>query len=430
MPVTDDMFASKPNNFKSRSTDSISTKFTPDDWTGKFEGNRDYFNMPPPSRKGGNSKASPGNAKANGPAVPNTMPPPPPPPIRPTVDTSATDPTEPTRFSATEWQQTDWALHPEPTNPPSPTKQPRRTKMPKSRKTTTIPATVPKPATVSDATEENGIPQDEGLSNGSSESVGSFGDSAMDIDSEVPAQPTMQASPETVKGARKVTTAPTRSDWQEPKRKPVGTANTAAPLSSPTRQTSQASAKPGDASFGFGTFQNVAPFASSSADGINHLSDLGSSLPFPSAASKAHPAQKDASDATGSSNGTSLVIPKPPRPPAEPSRLTRTSWVSYMHNMQTYLSEWNKFNTAMVTHFNARQSWVDRLADRFNGPYGWVGALGDVKDGGFQSYMEALQEDDRVREHWNVACEKHKTAMEKCGRLRDQVLRAESLPMV
>jgi hypothetical protein len=51
-------------------------------------------------------------------------------------------------------------------------------------------------------------------------------------------------------------------------------------------------------------------------------------------------------------------------------------------------------------------------------------AAGEVTDKpGFDSYLRALQEDEKVRKHWNIACEKHLVALEACAKVREKVSR-------
>lgn len=120
--------------------------------------------------------------------------------------------------------------------------------------------------------------------------------------------------------------------------------------------------------------------------------------------------------------------------------------------MGTYMHEWNIFNRRMLLHFNTRQDAIETgLAP------GWISAVGDttrlrmngvdedgngdqngVRDdpesteldeylvpgsgkGGFSAYLRGIEEDTRVRKHWEVACELHRDCILELGRLREWI---------
>jgi hypothetical protein len=58
----------------------------------------------------------------------------------------------------------------------------------------------------------------------------------------------------------------------------------------------------------------------------------------------------------------------------------------------------------MIMHFVARKNQVDAMKP------GWLEAFGDSD---LAKYQEGMVEDFKVRQHWDVACEKHQTAIEK-----------------
>ena len=49
-----------------------------------------------------------------------------------------------------------------------------------------------------------------------------------------------------------------------------------------------------------------------------------------------------------------------------------------------------------------------------------MNALGE---GGFRSYTRGLEEDIRVREHWDVSWEKHREVMGGLGKVRERVVK-------
>lgn len=49
-------------------------------------------------------------------------------------------------------------------------------------------------------------------------------------------------------------------------------------------------------------------------------------------------------------------------------------------------------------------------------------AVGEASTGeGFMSYAQAVKEDERVREHWSVGCEKHVEAVKEFEAVRERV---------
>lgn len=172
--------------------------------------------------------------------------------------------------------------------------------------------------------------------------------------------------------------------------------------------------------------KKVAPFATS-ASGLQSTDDLASSLPFESNPSPNHP--------TKSFAPKELPLPQPPKAPTPPERLTQKSWADHLGHFSAYMIEWNKYNRIMLNHFEARQAAAEMLMSPVNPHHpmreggGWLGAKGEGEKGGFKSYLQALTEDERVRMHWTVSCERHKDAVQRLGGLREKVLRAKVLPV-
>lgn len=122
-----------------------------------------------------------------------------------------------------------------------------------------------------------------------------------------------------------------------------------------------------------------------------------------------------------------------------------------MSAMGTYMHEWNLFNRRMLLHFNSRQEAIETgLAP------GWISAVGDTNKlrvngadedgdgdkseihedadinesddslvpggkGGFSAYLRGIEEDVKVRKHWEVACELHRECILDLGRLREWI---------
>jgi curved DNA-binding protein CbpA len=140
-PVNHDPFVTpqpRANGFSS-SADNISTKFTPEDWDGKFEAGADYF-KPAPQPAGGVPLNHPRAQSANRSRGRS------PPKVRPTVDSRFVPTAEPeipiespggTKFSADEWKETfkpATFMPPNPSVPPRPQSGRKRT-LPNGRST-------------------------------------------------------------------------------------------------------------------------------------------------------------------------------------------------------------------------------------------------------------------------------------------------------
>ncbi|EEH20146.1 hypothetical protein PABG_02405 [Paracoccidioides brasiliensis Pb03] len=195
----------------------------------------------------------------------------------------------------------------------------------------------------------------------------------------------------------------------------------------------------------------VAPFTPTNSTGINDLNDLSSTLPFESR-------PDDSSHTRLTVRPQDLTLPKPPRVPAAPNFSTaehankaeiQTMWERYVADVNAYMHDWNIFNRTMLGHFNARQHTVETgLAPN------WVCAVGNstrlnIKDGadsaatkstdasngvqdgdeegdaadeeqfaagsglgGFNAYFRGVKEDFVVRQHWEIAWERHLECLE------------------
>lgn len=53
----------------------------------------------------------------------------------------------------------------------------------------------------------------------------------------------------------------------------------------------------------------------------------------------------------------------------------------------------------------------------------WMSAVGDGNDKwGYKKYMQGVEEDVRVREHWDVSWERHRECVKGLGLMRERVL--------
>jgi len=220
---------------------------------------------------------------------------------------------------------------------------------------------------------------------------------------------------------RQVAVEPTRQEWRENGlngngRQSVQDGYLPPPsMPPPPRMPSAPSRR--SSNIALGDFKHVAPFSTESTGGIRNLNDLSSSLPFQSQPSSAHPSRP---------MSLRIELPKPPRAPPPPSTLTKASWNYHLLQMMTYMTAWNQFYAQMVGRFQDR---AVQLAEMEKGPAGgmvegWLGAVGETEAlGGWETYVKAMKDDERLRAHLTVACEHHKEAVERHGRLRNQILR-------
>lgn len=180
----------------------------------------------------------------------------------------------------------------------------------------------------------------------------------------------------------------------------------------------------------------VAPLGPSDT-GLGDLRDLNTTLPFESKASPARPSQS-MTNGVAFSSLKALNLPKPPKeviPPLED--LTQEAWTRYTTEMSIYMRDWHIFNKKMLDHFQARQAQLDMTLLP-----NWVRSLGDGPSGeeisrkiheysnasltpkaGYAAYRQWMEEDTRVREWWNVACERHTQAVIELGKVRERAKR-------
>ncbi|KAL1635946.1 hypothetical protein SLS58_009997 [Diplodia intermedia] len=372
-PIDTDTFAQTDGEqFKNSSTENINTKFSPKDWHGKFEGKPDYFTNPIPAT-GNRAKKSPTR----------------PPSSRANTQTPGGE-AGPVRFSPNEWAKTfkdpSFVLPTEPPKAASPVKGPAPMRGRKQSRTRPAGAPVkPKPASVADADE-------------SSEGAESINDaaatdsSAMDID---PVPP-----------------APQTNGAQRPKIVPTPISQARAAQREQAQVHTQARPQEADESLRFNEFANVAPFTSTSQEGLKNLNDLSQTLPFESRPAAAHPTRPE--------EPAALALPPLPKAPKPPSQLTMSVWREHLPKMAAYVKAFHQFDTQILKHFAARRDEVDAMGV----PVNWLGAMGDLTTtGGFGSYLRGIREDDEMREHWKVGWEEHRHTMELFEGTRARVLK-------
>ncbi|THX73142.1 hypothetical protein D6D05_07527 [Aureobasidium pullulans] len=388
MPINADTF--RPNMAKSRSEDSINTSFVPSQWAGDFTSNNVFAaaqttttgrKSATPSRK--SSRAFRQQPRANTfhetsqqnsseAAQESAVPSPPPPPAK---------------YSPEEWakhfQDASWAFDPNVLGRSSPGKSESKTTSRSnstairkgSRVANKIPVNTPKPATVADE-EEEAAPRTQSPDE-------------MDVDDAPPAGPPA---------------APQATSAQEPRIYPVDTTQ--------LRQNDASSTSKRESNgFNVRLDDLSAAVDPKPSEGLDGLADMSSTLPFTSKAANTIP--------TKTFTPQNLVLPTLPRAPSTPTKLTRSSWSTYCTTFSVYLDKFEKFNSALLSHFTTRQ---ERAAKLVKAGIKALEAVGEASTGeGFMSYAQAVKEDERVREHWSVGCEKHVEAVKEFEAVRERV---------
>ena len=147
------------------------------------------------------------------------------------------------------------------------------------------------------------------------------------------------------------------------------------------------------------------------------MANMGSSLPWQSQASTTmygdHQLQRD------------LIVTPVPKPPAEPQKLSKTSWLAHAAAFGEYMKSFHNFNSTLLQHFETREQQAQA---QMAGGMGWLEATGDTSGRltvptGFGNYMRGVKEDEKVREAWTLAWEKHTDAIRGFEKVRDRVRR-------
>ncbi|KAI7603012.1 hypothetical protein KC346_g12087 [Hortaea werneckii] len=421
-PISPDMFT--PNG-KSKSTENINTQFSPEGWNGEFKGSPDYFSSStqPSARKASSpfrrdkanlrsSAARNASASTSRHGSVSDMPPPPPPPPQKAPSSSDEEPQQQRQsqdapsggpaFSKEEWekhfQEPSWAWPPPP-QPPSPSK----VSAAKSRGS--------KKAGKAAKAGNNG--QSQAFEDSIDANAEPYGveDDAMDIDTPPTSKPAeaSQAETDPSKEPRLYSVPP--SQWRQQQHAQVN--GHGRPSSS-----RGVSGEEADLKTNLDDLANVEPMTKGPEDGLKNLSDLSSTLPFQSQPSAAPPRQ--------SFEPQKLTIPPIPKAPEQPSKLTRQTWQTFAHSFGDYLQAYHHFNSIMLQHFTSRESHDQ---SRFADGTAWLEAVGDpagmTPNGpiGFGSYLQGVREDERVREAWNLGCERHTEACKGFEKVRERVKR-------
>jgi hypothetical protein len=416
---------SPPPNTKTRSEESINTKFSSDSWTGTFSGSADYFAPPQatsrrgsPSLRGGQhprpwaTAVRPGHA-AQSPSE-TSMPPPPPLSTGPQGRAFSDPPSaaSDTKFSKEEWEQTfkdaAWTVPPPPSMPPSsPAKGSTRVKTAsrKNSRATRPPSaatgTAANPQVVDEEDDQTVDSRSTGNNASTEQNTNLHEPDAMDIDNTPPAAEQSHASQ--LKQPRLVSVPP--SAWRQSQHQHVSNGH--------NRTTSSGSSN-APLRANLNDLANVAPFAQGTdGSGLHNLNSMSETLPFTSQAANTLP--------TNPQKPQMPTTPTVPIPPEAPSRLSKQTWHQYAQDVATYLIAFNNFNSEMLQRFQVRNQ---QAAARMQTGMAWLEATGDsIAGGGFGSYAREVKEDERLREVWNMGCERQVDAVKKFDEVRERVRR-------
>lgn len=383
--VDDDVFSTtrpKDKKFTSASAENINTKFSPEAWEGKFEGDNfftpeqrtDFAKGRAGSKSRGRSppKPRPGEAKFQ---APKEMP-----------DISVNP------SSSEQTTAEDWARHFKPPTfaQPPPSSRSTRSAGKKSRPPR------PNTAVVDDDDEDSsdGPPLFMGRNSNKSTPVTSNGNKsgvppnagspdAMDIDS----PPAVKTPVHDVAGVPVTPAASKGASHPPPSPTP---APTVPPLSEESKRAKRASVPRSSNGEGpninLDSLKETEPIKPPTASGLNSFDDLFNSLPFESRASLMLPT-------------TESFIPMAPQ---TPSTLTQATYADYVAEFKTYLTQWDLFNSRLVLHFVARKKQTVNFGNDF---------VNHTTDTMLDSYLRGLHEDQNLRTKWFEATQLHEAAL-------------------
>lgn len=194
------------------------------------------------------------------------------------------------------------------------------------------------------------------------------------------------------------------------------------------------------------SLKSARPFRTGAINGESHAGletmkgDLTTGLPFTSQASSTHP------EAYQNRQTNNEDLPMPPMPPAMPASLDKaqcwnvfgyiSSYHHFQHQMQHRLGIVAKNMAAFTVprttspiNPQSQSAATELLQQSFSSsgilPF-WISAPGDSPvQRGFDSYMQLLKEEQRLRTHLNVAAEKYRSVIEKHGQTRELVFSKE-----
>lgn len=380
-------------SLRSQSSENINTKFSPDNWHGKF------FEPPPPSRSNTPRDVSPTKpnifqqqqeqdsrqASTNGEPM-----------QRDSSQTSTLSFPPPPPFARGKFQHEQWAPHLNNLKfdiPQSPQhgRSPTRTSTRKRPRTRPPRASNIQPS-VGDAEDDPTASSATGESLESSKTSSDV--DAMDIDEPTP--PSTKPGPQKTNGVPSIqpdvsNTTPRQGPMLPPRSPAV-----------PPRTNDHGQPEKKASNLNLGDLNNIYPLAPSN-EGLGNMGEMNSTLPQPSHASYAKSSTE--------SSLQKMKFPNPPLCPSNPLNLTQHTWEHYCLNIRRYLDEWTKFNDQMaeilksITRESLKCDWSD--------PEGK----------GYDKHMHMLGEHQRARVHLEVACESNEKCMRSLGDEMDAKIR-------
>lgn len=454
--------ASPNGEFKSRSHENLRTTFSASDWQGTFQGAAEFF-APAPSGKDQGTRASRRVSPTRGRTATRQGYGSQSKPTATSQDSARTpfpSQQQPTPFINATFSADSWAEQLKTatfTMPfPDGTQQQANIRRARSPRKQSRPAVKRTTASVSTEAEEAKTTID-GSGDESAKNIPGDGE-AMDIDEELPSKTDVPQTNGTTSnttgsghtnGPRLVSVEPNRPEWRAGAREDPTTQDSAA-SSAPKEPSSNSGAKTNGVNsnsnlFNLKKLSNVTPFTATNSVGIEDLNDIHANLPFESRPNQ-HAARRPV-------RPRELDCPNPPkrplRPPLVPAApgsqqmvLPRKAWERYVTEMNAYMREWNEFNRRMLRHFTARQEavetglspvWISAVGDSTRLNIEGEDGKGDDTDnsdenlvpgkptGGFSAYLRGVEEDFKVREHWDVAWERHRECILELGDMREWI---------
>lgn len=149
-----------------------------------------------------------------------------------------------------------------------------------------------------------------------------------------------------------------------------------------------------------------------SLNGVNGLDGLGNiatDLPFQSKASSQPPR---------AIYTQVLTLPQIPVGPDVPTTLSVSTWKAYCAATAQYLAAFQAFDHGMQERFRQSLEYQKKVVQTGQSALEAVGQIGEV---GLQIYMTMIKDDERVRECWNIAHEKHAETITRFAEIKERV---------
>ena len=386
----------RTESLRSQSSENINTKFSPDDWHGRFD-------EPPPLRRSNMPRAM-------SPSKPNIF------QQQQQGQESQPDSAEGERLQHNSSETSNssfppppfarrfeqkWAPHlndsmfdiPQSPKPPSPsqkgTRKRARTKLPRASSFQPSVGDAEDDPTANSATGES-------VESSKANSDVDANVDAMDVDYTTP--PPAKPGPQHTNGGY----------VPSPQPDPSNTTPRQAPVLPPRSPAFQAGIKEHGqpekktSHLNLGEMRNIYPFAPSN-EGLGNMGEMSNTLPQSSHAAPSRYSTE--------SSLQRIKFPNPPLCPSNPLSLTQHSWDHYCQNLRRYQDEWIKFNDQMAE--------ILKSITRESAKYDWS----DPEGRGYDKYMDMLDEHSRARVHLEVACENNEKCMRSLGDAMDAKVR-------